>query len=64
MSKETKTINGIEYHKEIDLQGEEMWFSDWRTVGFDEFPSSAPEGCSACGGNYPNCASSCPIFDN
>ena len=23
-----------------------------------------PEGCSACGGPYPYCAESCPIFDD
>lgn len=23
-----------------------------------------PEGCAACGGNYPNCTSSCPLFDD
>ena len=23
-----------------------------------------PEGCSACGGDYPNCTTSCPLFDD
>ena len=23
-----------------------------------------PEGCAACGGDYPNCTDSCPLFDN
>lgn len=23
-----------------------------------------PEGCAACGGNYPHCVDSCPLFDN
>lgn len=23
-----------------------------------------PEGCSACGGPYPNCKDSCPMFDD
>ena len=22
-----------------------------------------PEGCVACGGDYPNCKDSCPMFD-
>lgn len=22
-----------------------------------------PEGCAACGGDYPNCKSGCPMFD-
>ena len=23
-----------------------------------------PEGCAACGGDYPNCKDSCPMFDD
>lgn len=23
-----------------------------------------PEGCSACGGDYPNCMDGCPLFDD
>ena len=23
-----------------------------------------PEGCLACGGDYPNCTTSCPLFDD
>ena len=23
-----------------------------------------PEGCAACGGDYPNCVDSCPMFDD
>ena len=26
--------------------------------------SGIPEGCAACGGPYPNCKDSCPIFDD
>lgn len=22
-----------------------------------------PEGCAACGGDYPHCTDSCPLFD-
>lgn len=22
-----------------------------------------PEGCAACGGDYPNCKDACPLFD-
>lgn len=22
-----------------------------------------PEGCAACGGNWPDCADSCPMYD-
>lgn len=27
------------------------------------WPFSIPEGCAACGGDYPHCADSCPMFD-
>ena len=37
----------------------------------DEYSSSplddildTPEGCRACGGDYPNCKTSCPMFDD
>ena len=23
-----------------------------------------PEGCAACGGPYPRCCASCPLFDD
>ena len=29
-------------------------------LGDDE----TPEGCDACGGPYPHCKTSCPIFDD
>jgi len=63
MNSETKIVNGTEYHKEIDSEGREMWFSEWKTSGYDTYPNAVPEGCTACGGDYPNCASSCPLFD-
>ena len=25
--------------------------------------NDVPEGCRACGGPYPNCTDSCPLFD-
>ena len=31
-----------------------------RCAGEDDIP----EGCAACGGNYPECISSCPLFDD
>ena len=30
-------------------------------MGFDE---DIPEGCSGCGGDYPYCMDSCPLFDD
>lgn len=31
---------------------------------YDRHPLEIPEGCRACGGDYPNCCSSCPMFDD
>ncbi len=31
----------------------------------DEYDAyGVPIGCSACGGDYPNCKDSCPMFDD
>lgn len=30
----------------------------------DEDDDDIPEGCAACGGPYPDCAASCPAFDD
>lgn len=36
--------------------------------GYEDKPEKkddyVPVGCAACGGPYPNCKDSCPIFDN
>lgn len=30
----------------------------------DDDDDDIPEGCRACGGPYPSCTSSCPLFDD
>lgn len=30
----------------------------------DEDEDDVPEGCRACGGPYPDCTTSCPLFDD
>ena len=30
----------------------------------DDDIDGIPFGCSACGGDWPNCTSSCPMYDN
>lgn len=30
----------------------------------DDDGDGIPEGCAACGGPYPNCTDSCPMFDD
>lgn len=29
-----------------------------------EYKGHIPSGCAACGGPYPSCMSSCPLFDD
>lgn len=29
-----------------------------------EYRGNIPSGCAACGGPYPSCMSSCPMFDD
>lgn len=29
-----------------------------------EYTTGIPAGCRACGGPYPNCKDSCPLFDD
>lgn len=43
---------------EIDDQEEDYDYEDI----YDE-DDDIPEGCLACGGDYPYCADSCPMFD-
>lgn len=33
-------------------------------TGWDDEEDEIPEGCSACGGDYPHCKDSCPMFDD
>lgn len=31
---------------------------------FEMMEEKIPEGCRACGGDYPNCKDSCKLFDD
>lgn len=34
-------------------------------IGFwDDDDDDIPEGCAACGGDWPRCTSSCPLYDD
>jgi hypothetical protein len=37
------------------------WLND---NDYDEDDDYIPEGCSACGGDYPHCTEGCPLFDD
>ena len=36
----------------------------WIQLGSNDDDDDIPEGCAACGGDYPNCTDSCPLFDD
>lgn len=44
----------------LKIAEEELHFIS--TFGDDD--DSMPEGCAACGGDYPNCADSCEMYDD
>lgn len=37
---------------------------NYETIYHDPSDDGIPEGCSACGGPYPDCCDSCPLFDD
>lgn len=42
----------------------EKWYEDHWVDPPDDFYDDMPEGCKACGGPYPDCTSSCKMFDD
>lgn len=52
-----------------DESGEDEWvFYEYDSEGEEDYIyesvySDVPVGCSACGGEYPNCKEGCPMFD-
>lgn len=36
---------------------------DLKHMPYEEVYEDIPEGCSACGGDYPKCMSGCNMFD-
>lgn len=69
------TTNRALYRKEIASMGRNK---NWRDNYYDENTATdrerqeyygrhsekIPVGCSACGGPYPSCCDSCPMFDD
>lgn len=41
----------------------EIIFDNHDYFSYDDYEDEMPECCLACGGHYPNCKSSCKIFD-
>lgn len=51
-------VDVMDYEYEDDE--EEEWTEETLNMYAGNVP---PDGCRACGGPYPSCKSSCPIFD-
>lgn len=49
--------------KNIEYAKKHLVLSD--PVGWDEYDADyIPEGCRACGGDYPLCRQGCPLYDD
>ena len=68
---EMKHISGRDWI--CTLCGANAWMGDYGSLCFDAELfneddgigfDGIPVGCSACGGDYPNCKISCPMFDD
>ena len=51
----------MHYGKETDLGDSVMIDLEYDE---DDWDDEIPEGCAACGGDYPHCTTSCPMFDD
>ena len=40
------------------------WYAEHWVEPPDDLIDNIPEGCAACGGPYPDCTTSCKIFDD
>ena len=41
----------------------ETYTCDYCDSDYDD-DDDIPEGCAACGGDWPNCTTSCPMYDD
>lgn len=59
-------INFINENEIVDFNSGDEEYSD--SIDIEEYyfrhRGETPEACAACGGPYPNCTSSCPLFDD
>lgn len=43
----------------------ETYYCKYCADQYDDYSDDdIQEGCAACGGDYPNCTTSCPMFDD
>lgn len=57
---EARVMEWLRLHEWDDDPEDEMYAYD---PDNDYDPDYIPPGCRACGGPYPNCKASCPLFD-
>ena len=50
--------------KTNDVSEDNIRDEDEDDVEYFSTESAIPEGCAACGGDFPNCTTSCPLFDD
>ena len=48
----------------MDYEYEDDEAKEWTPEMLKIFGEKIPEGCLACGGPYPNCKTSCKLFDD
>lgn len=57
--------DGVYKCKRCKLEIPEENYIIVNVFGDDEIDDDdMPEGCAACGGDYPNCVDSCPMYDD
>lgn len=54
-----KYLNEIRAYEELEKENDEFMAN----YIYDEELDEPPLGCKACGGPYPNCVSSCNLYD-
>ena len=50
--------------KKAEEQNEDLYEDIYESDDDDYGDDEVPEGCAACGGPYPYCTTSCPLFDD
>ena len=54
--------NNNDYYASRDKYFDDAYVNEQKY--YEKNPSHMPEVCKACGGPYPGCAPSCPMFDD
>lgn len=60
---ECGAINDVSENNILYDDDEDDVDNDYNNSAMDEI-NDTPVGCRACGGPYPNCKDSCPMFDD